>query len=125
MQCYIRIISSVCRRLCFDKYSFPKEIYQVEESIRICKYNIENQERQLQEFNKKASEMQSKLADIKSLSSAEKENLIIIDNKLKYYINLKKALIIEFQGSLKLYEKKLEFLKSKGICNTLESGLNE
>ena len=89
-----------------------KELEKVEESIRICKLNIENQEKRLLISNKKTATMQSKIDNINSLSPNEREELINIDNQLKYQTNLPKVLILEFQVALNFYEDKLQNLKS-------------
>ena len=100
-------------------YSLEKEIEKVEESIRICKLNVKNQEKKLIESNKKTAIIQSKMASINSLPANEREELLNIDNRLKCQTNLQKELILECKQTLKLYEKMLQRLKCNLICNNL------
>ncbi|MBC8061957.1 MAG: hypothetical protein H7Y18_14990 [Clostridiaceae bacterium] len=106
-------------------YSLENEIYKVEESVRVCKLNIQNQERKLQELNDKTATMQSKITSINSLAPNKLEELTITNNRLIYYTNLKKTLILEFQATLKLYENKLHNLKSDSLCNNFEVDATE
>ena len=89
-----------------------KKLDQAKDAVRICKLNIENQEKRLLISNKKTATMQSKIDNINSLSPIEREELINIDNQLKYQTNLPKVLILEFQVALNFYEDKLQNLKS-------------
>ena len=92
-----------------------KKLDQAKESVRICKFNIENQEKKLEDWNKKLATVQSKIASISSLPSTELEKLINIDSKLMIYVNLHKGLIVELQGELNLNEKNLQLLESNSI----------
>ena len=92
-----------------------KKLDQVKESVRICKFNIRNQEKKLEESNKKIATIKNKIASISSPSLNELEELINIDNKLMIHANLQKGLILELQGELNLYENKLQQLKSNSI----------
>ena len=90
-----------------------KKTGQVKESIRICKFNIENQEIKLKELNKKIAIVQIKLSDQSSLPSNELENYTNIDNKLKVYANLQKGLILELKGELTSNENRLQVIISR------------
>lgn len=96
-----------------------KKLDQAKESVRICRFNIENQEKKLGEWNKKLATVQSKIANISSLPSTELEKLINIDSKLMIYVNLHKGLIVELQGELNLNENNLQLLESNFIHNSL------
>jgi len=96
-----------------------KKIGQVKESIRISKFNIENQEKKLEELNKKIAIVQVKLSALSSLPSSEFENFTNIDTKLKIYANLQKGLILELQGELTSNENRLQELKSNHLHTEL------
>lgn len=100
-------------------YSMEKKLDQAKESIKICKFNIENQEKRLWQWNKKLAQIQSKIANISSLPSTELDKLIGIDNKLMIYVNLHKGLILELQRELKLNENNLKLLEASSVQKNL------
>jgi hypothetical protein len=97
--------------------SIEIEINKIEESIRICKLNIENKQRKLISLINKVTAIQFKIESISLITSNELEELINIDNQLMANVNLEKSLILEFEGSLNLYETQLQNLKANPICS--------
>ena len=80
--------------------------------MKICKFNINSQEKKLRDCNKKLAIVQNKITIINSVPSIELEKLIEIDNKLIIYINLHKGVILELQKDLNTNEDNLQQLKS-------------
>lgn len=87
--------------------SAENKINQAMESIRICKFNIANQEKKLEELNAKILRMQKKIVGTNSLPSIELKKLMV-------YANVQRGLIIELQGEFNLNEDRLKQLKSNG-----------
>lgn len=100
-------------------YSMEKKLDQVKESVRICKFNIRNQQKKLEESTKKITTIKNKIASISSPTLNELEELVNIDNKLMIHANLQKGLILELEGELNLYENKLQQLKTNSINKDL------
>ena len=96
-----------------------KKLDQVKESVRICKFNIRNQQKKLEESTKKITTIKNKIASISSPTLNELEELVNIDNKLMIHANLQKGLILELEGELNLYENKLQQLKTNSINKDL------
>jgi prefoldin subunit 5 len=89
-----------------------KKLERAEESVKICKSNIENQEKKLEEANKKLAAIKSTIASINSTPSGELENLVSIDDKLMIIVEVHKAIILELQADLNINENNLYQLKS-------------
>ena len=92
-----------------------KKLDRAEESVTICKSNIENQEKKLEEANKTLATIKSTIARINSIPSDELEKLISIDDKLMVNVEVHKGIILELQEDLNINEKNLQQLKSISI----------
>jgi hypothetical protein len=96
-----------------------KKLDKAKESVRICKFNIKNQEKKLWETNKKIVTIQSKIAIISLNPSNELKKLRCIYSKLMHHCGLHEELILEFKEELILSEDNLEQLKSNSIHKDL------
>ena len=96
-----------------------KKLDKARESVRICKFNIKNQEKKLREANKKIATIQSKITIIGLNSSNELERLRCIHSKLIHKCGLHKELILEFKEELTLSEDNLKQLESNIIQKNL------
>ena len=94
-----------------------KKLIRAEESIRICKLNIENQKMKLEETNKKLGKIQNIISSINSIPPGEFEKLISIDDKLTVNVEANKRLILELQGDLNINRNNLHELKSQQLCS--------
>ena len=84
--------------------SAENKINQAIESVRICKFNIENQQKKLEELNIKIN----KIASTNSLPTNELKKLMV-------YANVQRGLILELQGEFNLNENRLKQLRSIGL----------
>jgi len=94
-----------------------KKLIRAEESVRICKLNIENQKIKLEETNIKLGKIHNIITSIDSIPQDEFEKLISIDDKLMINIEANKRLILELQGDLYINKNNLHELKSQQLCS--------
>lgn len=92
--------------------SLDKKLDRAEESVKICKLNIDRQSKKLSEYNKKLTIIQNKITCVNSVSSNELEKLMEIETKLIIHINLHKGVILELQEDLNINKNNLQQLKS-------------
>lgn len=95
------------------------KLNKAKESVRLCRINIENQGKKLDEANKKIAIIQSKISSINSIPAHKLEKLISIVDKLMLNVEVHKGIIIELQGDLNINENNLKQIKSNSICNNL------
>ena len=95
------------------------KLNKAKESVRLCRINIENQGKKLDEANKKIAIIQSKISSINSIPAHKLEKLISIVDKLMLNVEVHKGIIIELQRDLNINENNLKQLKSNTICNNL------
>ena len=93
------------------------KLNKAKESVRICKINIENQEKKLEENNMKIAIVRSKISSISSISSVKLEKFISIIDKLMLNVELHKGIILELQGDLILSQNNFKQLKSQQKCS--------
>jgi len=95
------------------------KLNKAKESVGLCRINIENQGKKLDEANEKIAIIQSKISSINSIPAPKLEKLMCIVDKLMLNVEVHKGIIIELQGDLNINENNLKQLKSNSICNNL------
>lgn len=95
------------------------KLNKAKESVRLCRINIENQGKKLDEANEKIAIIQSKISSINSIPAHKLEKLMCIVDKLMLNVEVHKGIIIELQVDLNINENNLKQLKSNSICNNL------
>lgn len=103
------------------KNSSETEQNQAEKSVEICRFNIDNQKRKLEEINSKLDALQKTLNDNKVLSPNEQIKLLMEKDRLMLSTNRLNGLIKELVNELTAAEKRLGRMKFASSSEDLTS----
>lgn len=91
------------------------KLTRAEESVRICKLNIENQVNKLKKTNEKIAAIKSIIASNNSIPADELKKLINTNDRLIIDVENYKIIILELQGDLNINKNNLHQLKPNSI----------
>lgn len=93
-----------------SKHSIENEIERAKSSVKICKSNVENQNKKLREIHARIANIHNKLDKNESSSQNEHIKIMDIQNRLELLAISQKSLISELESELKIAEDRLQCL---------------